>query len=80
MEVIMIVRLYAMYEQSRKMLIFLVVIFLALTITIIVTAILGSRYIVGGKLPSCIRNLSLLGLSEEYRGARTFRHLRMQCD
>jgi hypothetical protein len=33
MQVVMITRLYAMYEQSRKILIFLIVIYFVVTIT-----------------------------------------------
>lgn len=44
MSVIMITRLYAMYRKSKKMLVFLVVVFLALTIaSIVIVAIIGSR-------------------------------------
>ncbi|KAG1809805.1 uncharacterized protein HD556DRAFT_1522289 [Suillus plorans] len=45
--VIMIVRLYAMYQKSRRMLIFLVVVFLAIRITIgVMIAITVSRFVV----------------------------------
>jgi hypothetical protein len=50
MSVIMIARLYAMYQQSKKMLIFLITIFLALTIaSIVIVAIISGRSL-GGKL------------------------------
>lgn len=46
----MIARLYAMYRQSKKMLIFLITIFLALTIaSIVIVAIISGRSS-GGKL------------------------------
>ncbi|KAG1729362.1 hypothetical protein EDD22DRAFT_409083 [Suillus occidentalis] len=45
--VIMIARLYAMYQGSRTMLIFLVIIFLAVNIACVVIAAIGLKYIVG---------------------------------
>ncbi|KAG1756433.1 uncharacterized protein EDB91DRAFT_15328 [Suillus paluster] len=45
--VIMIARLYAMYQQSRKMLVLLVVIFLAINITNVVIAAIPMRHISG---------------------------------
>ena len=50
MPVIMITRLHAMYQQSRKMLIFLVVIFLAITISCGVMSAVGSKYMSVGEL------------------------------
>ncbi|KAG2348031.1 hypothetical protein BDR05DRAFT_987337 [Suillus weaverae] len=47
---IIITRLHVMYQQSRKMLVFLVTIFLAVTITCGVIAVIGSRYTVGKQL------------------------------
>jgi len=54
MQVIMMTRLYAMYQQSRKMLIFLAAIFLAVTIACGVIGAIQSTgsYISGGKLLS----------------------------
>jgi len=49
MQVIMVARLHAMYQQSRKMLIFLVVIFLAVTIASIAMIAIENRYISAGK-------------------------------
>jgi hypothetical protein len=49
MQVIMIVRLHAMYQQSRKVLIFLVVIFLAIRIANAVMVALSIMQISGGK-------------------------------
>jgi hypothetical protein len=50
MQVIMIARLHAMNQQSRKMLIFLVVVFLGVQITCgVITAFTDSRG-TGGKL------------------------------
>ncbi|KAG2339440.1 hypothetical protein BDR05DRAFT_968017 [Suillus weaverae] len=43
----MITRLYAMYQQSRKMLIFLVVIFLADTIFNVVVSVMSTRHTSG---------------------------------
>ncbi|KAG1779104.1 hypothetical protein EV702DRAFT_120513 [Suillus placidus] len=48
--VIIITRLHVMYQQSRKMLVFLVSILLAVTITCGVIAVMGSRYTVGKQL------------------------------
>jgi predicted RND superfamily exporter protein len=50
MQVVMIVRLYAMYQQSRKMLIFLVVIFMAITITFGVMGAIGGSHASARKL------------------------------
>jgi hypothetical protein len=44
---IMITRLHAMYQGSRKMLIFLIVIFLAVNIACIVITAIGIKYVVG---------------------------------
>jgi hypothetical protein len=48
-QVIMIARLHAMYQRSRIMLIFLVVIFLIVYIACGVLAAIVSKYIVAGK-------------------------------
>lgn len=45
LSVIMITRLYAMYQRSRKMLIFVVVTFLAVTIACLVIFAIGSSYV-----------------------------------
>jgi hypothetical protein len=45
----MIARLHAMYQRSRIMLIFLVVIFLAVNVTCGVIAVLALKHIVAGK-------------------------------
>ncbi|KAG1780982.1 hypothetical protein EV702DRAFT_687346 [Suillus placidus] len=50
MQVIIITRLHAMYQQSRKILVFLVVIFLVVTGTCGVIAAIGSRYTIGQEL------------------------------
>ncbi|KAG1727094.1 uncharacterized protein EDB91DRAFT_1254062 [Suillus paluster] len=50
LDVIMIARLYAMYQGSRKMLIFLVVIFLAVNIACGVLTARGFKYVVGEEL------------------------------
>jgi len=46
----MIARLYAMYQQSRKMLIFLVVVDLAVTIGCVILGIMSRGYDFGGRL------------------------------
>jgi hypothetical protein len=46
----MIARLHAMYERSRMMLIFLVIIFLVVNIACVVTVVIESDYLVWGKL------------------------------
>jgi hypothetical protein len=50
MQVIMITRLHAMYQRSRIMLIFLVIIFLAVNIACAVIAALAITYFVAGEL------------------------------
>jgi hypothetical protein len=50
MQVIMIARLHAMYQRSRKVLVFLVVIFLAITIANAVMFALIMMQLSGGKL------------------------------
>jgi predicted RND superfamily exporter protein len=49
MQVIMIARLHAMYQRSRIVLIFLVVVFLAVNIACGVITAIGLQYMVGGK-------------------------------
>jgi hypothetical protein len=55
MQVIMIARLHAMYQRSRTMLIFLVIIFLAVNIACVVLGAISLKYIAAGKfyLPTC---------------------------
>jgi hypothetical protein len=50
MLVIMIARLHAMYQRSRKVLIFLAVIFLTITIANAVMATIMTMQVTGGKL------------------------------
>jgi hypothetical protein len=50
LQVIMITRLHAMYQQSRKILIFLIVAFLADNIFNAVVAVLTTMHTVGGTL------------------------------
>jgi len=50
MQGIMVARLYVMYQQSRRMLIFLVLTFLALTITCGAIAATQSQRLYGGTL------------------------------
>jgi hypothetical protein len=56
MQVIVIARLHAMYQRSRIMLIFLVIIFVVINIACGVLAAIGLKYVVAGKfyLLSCI--------------------------
>jgi predicted RND superfamily exporter protein len=49
MQVVMITRLYAMYEQSRKILIFLIVIYFVVTITCGAIAAITSSSVSVGK-------------------------------
>ncbi|KIK36118.1 hypothetical protein CY34DRAFT_811557 [Suillus luteus UH-Slu-Lm8-n1] len=49
LQVIMIARLHAMYQGSRTMLIFLVIIFLTVNIACVVLAAIGLKYAVAGK-------------------------------
>jgi hypothetical protein len=50
MQVIMTTRLYAMYQGSRKMLVFLVVILLAINIACGALTAISLKYVEGGKL------------------------------
>ncbi|KAG1754123.1 hypothetical protein EDD22DRAFT_913562 [Suillus occidentalis] len=50
--VIMIARLHAMYQGSRTMLLFLVIIFLAVNIACVVLAAIGIKTVVGGGCPA----------------------------
>jgi len=50
MQVIMITRLYAMYQRSRRVLIFLIIAFLVVTISCVVIAAIGTSYTLGGKI------------------------------
>ncbi|KAG1742061.1 hypothetical protein EDD22DRAFT_920891, partial [Suillus occidentalis] len=49
LQVIMIARLHAMYQGSRTMLLFLLIIFLAVNITCVVLAAIGLKATVWGK-------------------------------
>lgn len=50
MQVIMITRLFAMYQQSRKLLIFLVVVLVAITIACGLIAAIQTRQLLSGKV------------------------------
>jgi hypothetical protein len=52
MQVIMIIRLYAMYQQSKKMLVFLCVIFLVVEITSVIMLVVRNIGVSGGELSS----------------------------
>jgi hypothetical protein len=58
MQVIMMMRVHAMYQRSKKMLIFLVVVLLASTITSAVLTVIANIGIVGGKLWLLMKALS----------------------
>jgi hypothetical protein len=49
LQVIMIARLHAMYQGSRTMLIFLVIILLAVSIACMVLVAMGLKYVVASK-------------------------------
>lgn len=60
MQVIIITRLHVMYQQSRKILIFLVAIFLVITGTCGVIAAIGSKYTMGRKFESWLECARLI--------------------
>jgi hypothetical protein len=75
MQVIMIARLHAMNQQSRKMLIFLVVVFLGVQITCgVITAFTDSRG-TGGKLWSYMTEVHQAHHATNTRGVDPFRKL-----
>jgi preprotein translocase subunit SecG len=65
MQVIMIARLHAMYQRSRKMLIFLVVFFLAVTITSGIITVIQSSHFWDGKLRWCHEELQRVRLTRQ---------------
>jgi hypothetical protein len=56
-----VARLHAMYERSRMMLIFLVIIFLAVNIACVVSVVIGLDYVVLGKLYLSTSRTQLIG-------------------
>jgi predicted RND superfamily exporter protein len=50
MQAIMITRLFAMYQQSRKLLILLVVVLVAITIACGLIAVIQTRQLLSGKV------------------------------
>jgi hypothetical protein len=62
MQVIIIIRLHAMYQRSRKMLLSLSGIFLTLRITSVVMAAVQYTGASGSKLPLCISDFCASGL------------------
>lgn len=78
-QVIMIARLYAMYQGSRKMLIFLVVVFVAVKSVTLVMTIISMTHISEGKFWSWIKDFcvsgSSTGLAEVFILSGTY-----QCD
>jgi hypothetical protein len=69
-QVIMITRLYAMYQRSRKMLVFIVVTFLAVTIACGIIAAVGSSYLTWGRLLLLMKDESYQAYLTNARGAR----------
>jgi hypothetical protein len=61
LQVIMIARLHAMYQGSRTMLIFLVIIFLAVNIACAVLAAIGLKNVVAGKFCLLTCRTQLIG-------------------
>jgi hypothetical protein len=75
MQVIMIARLYAMYQGSRQVLIFLVVICLVVRIANIAMTSMILMRVAGGKLSLCMKYLSTSSSLSNTRGSRSLRHL-----
>jgi hypothetical protein len=65
LQVIMIARLHAMYQGSRPMLIFLVIMFLAVNIACVVLAVIGLKFYVAGKLYFLVWRTQLIGQTPE---------------
>jgi hypothetical protein len=61
MQAIMIARLHAMYQRSRIMLIFLVIIFLGTNIGSGILTVIGIKYIVAGKFYLVTCRTQLIG-------------------
>jgi hypothetical protein len=74
MQVIMIAWLHAVYQRSRKVLIFLVVIFLAIIIANAVMLAIEMMQISGGKPSLCMRCLSASSSLTNIRGIHFLRH------
>jgi hypothetical protein len=70
----MIFRLHAMYQRSRNVLVFLVVIFLAVNITNVVLVGMIMKDISGGKI-RCGWNTGPPGSLMNTRGIRSLRHV-----
>jgi hypothetical protein len=62
MQAIVIIRLHAMYQRSRKMLVFLSGIFLTFQIASVVMGTVQNTGASGSKLPSCISDFCASGL------------------
>jgi hypothetical protein len=56
-----------MYQRSRKMLIFLVAIFLGITIACVGITATGTSHTIGGKLESWIKDISASDLLKKYQ-------------
>jgi hypothetical protein len=50
MQVIMMIRIHAMYQRSKKMLVFLIVVLLACTITSVIIMVMANIGVSAGKL------------------------------
>ncbi|KAG1760484.1 hypothetical protein EDD22DRAFT_901127 [Suillus occidentalis] len=66
LSVIMIARLHAMYQGSRTMLLFLVIIFLAVNIACVVLAAIALKTIVWGNYEGNIELLAFNGLDAQH--------------
>jgi hypothetical protein len=66
MQVIVIIRLHAMYQGSRKMLVFLSGIFLTLQIPSVIMAVVQDTGASGSKLLLCISDFCASGLRDKY--------------
>ena len=66
MQAIVIMRLYPMYQQSRKILIFLFGIFLIVQIACVVIGAVQSMGLSGSKLPLCISDFCASGSRDNY--------------
>jgi len=74
-QVIMIARLHAMYQGSRMILVFLVIIFLVVNIACVVITLIGLDYVVGGKLYFLTSRTQLIG---QTRGGDNLWHIHVQ--
>jgi hypothetical protein len=78
MQVIMISRLHAMYQQSRKVLAFLLVIFLPIRIANAVMTAIMTTQVAAGRLWLCIKFSGASGSLACIRGIHSLQHLSMR--